>query len=262
MQYGHELRTARLAAEKAAELALGHRASGVTAETKADRSPVTIADRESEKLIASVLLEAFPDDGLLGEEGALQESRSRRRWIIDPIDGTRDYIRGDPFWAVLIGLEDAGRVVLGVANMPDMGAMYFAADGTGAYRNDARIRVSAVTEPGAAVLCINNLNNARTLPFGSRLLDWMSQFWSVRSVGGCLDAMLVASGQADAWIEPSAKPWDLAPLKIITEEAGGRFFGFDGGSTIYGGNCVCCAPGLEGELRNFMAQSRALPSAG
>ena len=262
MKYGHELRTARLAAEKAAELALRHRSAGIIAETKADRSPVTVADRESEKLIASILLEAFPDDGLLGEEGAMKESGGGRRWIIDPIDGTRDYLRGDPFWAVLIGLEDAGRVVAGVAHMPAMGAMYFAAEGAGAYRNDVRISVSAVTETGSAVLCINNLNNARALPFGSRLLDWMAQFWSVRSVGGCLDSMLVASGQADAWIEPSAKPWDLAPLKIITEEAGGSFFSFDGESTIYGGNCVCCTPGLETELRKFVAQSRALPSAG
>ena len=81
----------------------------------------------------------------------------------------------------------------------------------------------------------------------------MAQFWAVRNMGGCPDAMLVASGKAEAWIEPRAKPWDLAPAKIITDEAGGRFFNFDGGNSIYGGNCVTCAPGLEAELRRFVA---------
>ena len=88
--------------------------------------------------------------------------------------------------------------------------------------------------------------------FSDGLLDWMAQFWAVRSMGGCLDAMMVSRGQADLWIEVSGKPWDFAPLKIIAEEAGAKFFNFDGGSSIYGGNCVICAPGMEPLARSFL----------
>ena len=102
------------------------------------------------------------------------------------------------------------------------------------------------------MLCINELHGITSYPFAGRLLDWMQQFWAVRSMGGCLDAVMVARGQADLWIEPSAAPWDLAPLKVIVEEAGGRFFNMDGGSSIYGGSCVITTPGLEEEARRFV----------
>ena len=105
MSFGRELEVARAVAVRSAELAIRHQAAGLKPEAKADDSPVTIADRECERLIAGVLTEAFPDDGILGEEGAKKESRNGRRWILDPIDGTRDFVRGNPFWAVLIGLE-------------------------------------------------------------------------------------------------------------------------------------------------------------
>jgi len=102
------------------------------------------------------------------------------------------------------------------------------------------------------VLCVNGFNATHTLPFQPILLDWMRQFWAVRSMGGCLDAVMVARGQADLWIEPTAAPWDLAPLKVIAEEAGARFFNFDGGGSIYGGNCIVATPGLEREARRLL----------
>jgi histidinol-phosphatase len=257
MSFSRELEVARSVAVRAGKLAMRYATQGVTAETKPDDSPVTIADKESEKLIAAALLEAFPDDGLLGEEGSARESRSGRQWIIDPIDGTRDFLRGNPFWAVLIGLEANGEAVAGVCHMPALGETYHAARSSGAWKNDAPIRASKVQSPDQAVLCMNGINNAVDHPFGSRLLEFASRFWAVRSVGGCLDAMMIASGRADAWIEPTAKPWDLAPLKVIIEEAGGRFFNFDGGSTIYGGNCIACVPALEAEMRRFVGAAAA-----
>lgn len=105
MPYSQEIETARRIANLSAELALRHQKTGITAENKSDDSPVTIADKECEKLIAKMLLEAFPDDGILGEEGSRKESQNGRRWIIDPIDGTRDFVRGNPLWSVLIALE-------------------------------------------------------------------------------------------------------------------------------------------------------------
>ena len=89
-------------------------------------------------------------------------------------------------------------------------------------------------------------------PFADRILAHLAGYWAVRSMGGCQDAMLVVSGRAEAWFEISAKAWDLAPLKILAEEAGARFFNFAGGSSIHGGNCVICAPFLEQELRVFV----------
>jgi fructose-1,6-bisphosphatase/inositol monophosphatase family enzyme len=224
----------------------------VTDESKADLSPVTLAERECERLIVGALEEAFPDDGFLGEEGAVKKSGSGRRWIIDPIDGTRDFLRGLPTWAVLIGLEAGSDVTAGVVYFPVHGDIYFAARGSGAFLNDSAIRVSSISDPAESLLCVDGFNTALGLPFAPRLLDWMQAFWAVRCFGGCQDAMLVASGRAEAWIEPQGKPWDFAPLKVICEEAGAVFFNFDGRRTIYGGNGAVCAPGLELELRRFV----------
>lgn len=253
MAFEKELEVARRIARQAGELALAHRARGLETETKLDLSPVTAADRACERMIAQVLEESFPADGLMGEEGALKEASSGRRWILDPIDGTRDYIRHTPTWSVLVALEAAGQVEVGVCHLVEQDQMYFAVRGGGAYLNDRAIRVSRICDPGRAVLCVNSLNEAGKIPSAGRLLEWMRKFWAVRSFGGCQDAMLVASGRADAWIEPYAAAWDLAPLKVIIEEAGGVFFNFDGGSSIYGGNGAACAPGLEAELRRFIA---------
>ena len=239
-------------ARQAGEIALGYWNQGLAAETKADNSPVTIADRESELFISRSLAEAFPDDGQLGEEGSARESRSGRRWIIDPIDGTRDFVRGNRAWAVLLGLEDKGEVVAGAAYLPAMGEMFTATRGGGAFCNGAPIRVSAIASPSEAVLCVNGFNTVSRNHFAQNLIPWMEQFWAVRSMGGCLDAMMIARGQADLWIEQSGKAWDFAPLKIIVEEAGGRFFNFDGGASIYGENCICCTPGLEAVARELV----------
>ncbi|MGB6944279.1 MAG: inositol monophosphatase [Bryobacteraceae bacterium] len=239
------------AAKRAAELALRLQPN-IVAETKPDKSPVTLADRKCERMIAGILSEAFPDDGILGEEGARAESRSGRRWIIDPIDGTRDYVRGNPLWANLIALEADGDVVAGVVNLPVLGKLYAASRGGGAFRDDARIQASAKTSVDESVLCLNGYDKIAKTPFRDRLLDWMARFWAVRGLGGAADAMMVASGQAEVWIEPSASPWDFAPLKIILEEAGARYLNIDGGSTIYAGNGIGCAPGLEEEIRRFL----------
>jgi len=255
MPFEKEIEVACAVAARAGEAALRHYGGQVPSETKSDDSPVTAADRESEALIARLLAESFPDDGLLGEEGSLKGSPSGRRWIIDPIDGTRDFMRGVPTWAVLLGLEAQGDVVVGVAHLPALRETYWATRGQGAFRNDTQIRVSSISSPAQAVFCIDCLNRIPDSPFSRRLIPWLSRFWAVRSMGGIMDAMLVASGSAEAWIEPVAKAWDLAPIKVIIEEAGGRFFNFDGGDSIHGGNCVVCVPPLEAEIRRFLSTS-------
>ncbi len=225
-------------------------------ETKPDNSPVTEADRACERLIAGMLQEAFPDDGILGEEGARAGSRSGRRWIIDPIDGTRDYVRGRPLWANLIALEEQGEVVAGVVNLPMLGSLYSASQSGGAFRDDAPICVSARTSIEESSLCFNAFNRLDQTPFKDRFAGWMKRFWSVRGLGGAPDAMMVASGQAEVWIEPVAAVWDFAPLKVIAEEAGGRFLNFDGASRIDAGNCIVCTPALEPEVLKLLGLAR------
>jgi histidinol phosphatase-like enzyme (inositol monophosphatase family) len=226
----------------------------VVPESKLDLSPVTVADREAEKLIASAIAKAFPDDGILGEEGSDRPSNNGRKWIIDPIDGTRDFVRGLPLWSVLIALEIDGEVALGVCHLVAREEMYWAVRGRGAYLNEHRIHASGITTPEQALACVTALNSCQAMAYGPRLLPWLSQFWAVRSLGGCVDAMMVASGRAEVWIEPHAKAWDLAPLKIILEEAGAVFHNLDGRSSIYGGNCVAYVPGLEGAVKELIAR--------
>jgi fructose-1,6-bisphosphatase/inositol monophosphatase family enzyme len=134
--------------------------------------------------------------------------------------------------------------------------VYFAVKGQGTWLDgQQRLRVSKIDCPENAVACIGGLKGAARSHFAPRLTTWMRQFWALRSLGGCLDAMLVASGKAEIWIEPEAKAWDLAPLKIIIEEAGGRFFNFDGNSSIYGGNAAACVPALEPAVRELVELS-------
>jgi len=252
MPWEHEIEVCRTVARRAGELALEHRARGVAPEDKADNSPVTAADRECERLIVSELRAAFPADGFLGEEGSIDAGTSGRRWIVDPIDGTRDFVRGLPTWSNLIALEAQGEVVLGVLNLAAQDELYWAVRGGGAFVNDRRIRVSSVESRDRAVLTLTALNDLVRSPLAPRVLDYLSGYWAVRSMGACQDAVLVISGRAEAWIELNAKAWDLAPLLVLAEEAGCRFFNFDGGSSIHGGNAVICAPFLEAELRSFV----------
>ncbi len=252
MTFEREVEVAKLIAQEAGALAIDYQRRGITAETKSDESPVTAADRACEKLIVDQLAREFPDDGVLGEEGANRETGNRRKWIIDPIDGTKDFVRGIPLWAVLIALEQDGEIVAAAAHSPRQGLLLWASRGQGARANGSLIRVSDKSEPSQAVLSFNGFNKPGTGRFAGRLLPWVKRFWAVRSLGGSVDAMLVAQGQADVWIEPNASPWDLAPLKLLVEEAGGKFSSFDGKNTIYGGNAYACVPGLEPYVKELL----------
>jgi histidinol phosphatase-like enzyme (inositol monophosphatase family) len=252
MSFEKELDVAQRIADQAGRLAIENRARGFEQETKPDDSPVTSADRANEQLITKLLVEAFPDDGLLGEEGAAREARSGRRWIIDPIDGTRSFVRGIPTWGVMLALEAEGEVVVGACNLAPLSELYSAAKGLGAYCNGQRIHCSSAKTIGQAMLCLSGFDKVAQRSWGQQLLSWIPQFWSVRSMGGCMDAMCVASGRSEVWITMEAKSWDLAPLKIIGEEAGAVFFNLDGKSSIYGGNCVMTVPALENTLRGFL----------
>src|ERR1035438_10277954 len=158
MSFEREVELAKLMAQEAGSLALDYQRRGVTAETKYDESPVTAADRACEKLIVEQITRHFPDDGVLGEEGADRPSANGRKWIIDPIDGTKDFVRGIPLWAVLIGFEQDGRVVAGAAYSPGQQMLLSAAKGQGSTANGQPIRVSNKTSPKESVLLFNGFN--------------------------------------------------------------------------------------------------------
>lgn len=256
MTFDRELSLARSLARQAGDLAIEYRRHGIQAEDKPDDSPVTKADRDAEKLFSAGFLAAFPDDGLLGEEGADRAGTSGRRWIIDPIDGTRDYVRGNRLWCNLIGLEVDGVVEVGVATFPALEEQYYAIRGRGAWREfhdqTTRLHASTIDTPERAVACVTQFNNVSKRPFSDQIVPFLARFWAVRSLGGALDSMFVASGQAELWLEPTAKPWDLAALSLIAKEADCLYHDYLGNDTIYGGNAVICAPGLEPDVRRFL----------
>ena len=251
--FEQELHYARIAARKAADNALKIQRAGVTAETKSDLSPVTIADKQGEQIISGILADAFPNDAILGEEGSSKTGSSGRRWIIDPIDGTRDFVRRNLLWCVLIGLEAETEVKAGVAYFPMLGLMFQAGRGLGAYVNDSRMKCSTIESIESSAIMVNVGNKIVHRPDVAKWNEFIGRFWSFRCLGGALDAMTVAQGQAELWIEPAAQSWDFAPMQIIAEESGARFFTLEGTRTIHGHSGVVCAPGIESQVRQFLS---------
>jgi histidinol-phosphatase len=220
------------AAQDASKLALRYFDTGVAVETKADQSPVTIADRAAEELIRSRLRSLFPADGFLGEEFGDEPGSSGYRWIIDPIDGTRSFIRGIPIWATLLGLEFEGELIAGVACNPVWNQTHRALKGNGAYRDDRPIRVSTQTSLKAALFAYSSHGFFRAAGREDAYLRMLQQ--TDRSRGYCdyYGFVLVAQGSVDFMIDHGVHAWDIAGLKLIVEEAGGRFTDWDGGDSI------------------------------
>ena len=253
MPYDREIDSALEITRRAGELALHHFARDTPEEEKEDLSPVTAADRECEALIARLLTERFPDDGIMGEEGARAPSRSGRRWLVDPIDGTRDFVRRNPYWAGMIALEEAGRVVLGVIYFPALGELVHAVEGAGCFHNGTRVRASAITRLDKAVLLVSGFKPAWNQFDHARIRALIESCWTVRAYGGCYDIAMMARGKADVWLSGSGMVWDYAPARIIAPEAGARFFTADGSDRIDRNNCVISAPGLEADVRRVLA---------
>jgi histidinol-phosphatase len=222
------------AARAAGEVALKYYRTGFDVTLKADATPVTQADRGAEHAIREVLGRAFPEVGFLGEElGAVGDQQ--RRWIIDPIDGTKNFIRRVPVWATLIGLEEDGEITAGVIHNPVTGELLRARRGGGAWSGGDRIRVSTIADLGQATLLHAGLRLLREAGCWDGLVRLVDATERQRGFGDYLGYALVAEGKAEIYLETDLKAWDLAPCKIIVEEAGGRFTDFAGVPTIHGG---------------------------
>jgi len=234
----HEEVSAAIAAAKAAgEVAMRYYRCGFEVTIKPDQTPVTQADREAEQAIKRVLGRAFPNDGFLGEEFG-EEGPRDRRWIIDPIDGTKNFIRRIPIWAVLIGLEEAGEVTVGVVFNPASDELLWARKGDGAWSGGARLRVSGCRAMKDAFLLHSDLHLLREAGYWERFVRMLDASGRTRGFGDYYGYGLVASGKAEIYLETDLKPWDAAPVKILVEEAGGRLTDFAGRPTIYGGSVL------------------------
>ena len=207
------------------------RALDLAVRTKPDRTPVTEADEAVERAIRERLAEERPHDAILGEEEGATGSEPARRWILDPIDGTRNYSRGIPVWFTLIGLEVGGRVEVGVASAPALGRRWWARLGDGAFANGEPIRVSAIATIEDAVVSFAASSRARIEPV-------LQRAWHPQAYSDAWAHVLVAEGAVDAAVEDRLAPWDIAALVPIVAEAGGRATGVDGRPPLVGPGLV------------------------
>ena len=245
---GPDLALALRLADAADAISLPHFRSGLVIETKPDLTPVTEADRAVESEVRRILADERPDDAVLGEEQGAAGTGSRR-WILDPIDGTRNYARGIPVWATLIALEEGGEVQVGVVSAPTSGQRWWAERREGAFANGDPIHVSAVSEVEEAVLSFSIENEIPALA---------RRAWHARGLGDFWAHMLVAEGAVDGAVDAiGVSEWDLAAVKVIVEEAGGRFSDFAGDARIDGGSAVSSNGLLHDELLAAMAEQAA-----
>jgi histidinol-phosphatase len=243
------LRFAIQTAIDAGKIALAHYRTGVDVELKADRSPVTLADRGAEQLIRSAISSRYPGHSIVGEEYGADTRSSSFRWVVDPIDGTKSFVRGVPLFGTLIGLEIDGRVEVGVCHVPVLGETVAAATGLGCTWNGRAARVSAKSAMAEATVLFSD---------GRMLADRLGDRWPrlersaglMRSWGDCYGYCLVATGRADVMIDPAMNPWDCAALVPIMRESGGRFSDWGGIERIDGGDAV----GTNGRLHEAVLE--------
>jgi histidinol-phosphatase len=237
-----DLQLALELADRADVLTLARfQALDLVVETKPDLTPVTDADKGTEQLIRGMLADSRPADGIVGEEFG-DQGGTGRRWILDPIDGTKNFVRGVPVWATLIALADGDRVVVGVVSAPALGRRWWAATGEGAWAGGElvpeprRIRVSRIGRLADASL---SFSDATGWADGGNGLDALQRaVWRTRAYGDFWSHLLVAEGAVDVAAEPELAIWDVAALVAVVEEAGGTITSTSGGHVLAGGGAV------------------------
>ncbi len=257
---------AMAAAQAGGRAALAYfRRPDLQVEWKRDDSPVTVADREAEAACAAVISAARPDDAWLGEEtgardGVPTRPGAARRWICDPIDGTRNFVRGVPLWATLVACEaetpSGWRVVAAAVAIPALGELYDAALGGGARCNGTPIAVSPIATLGESLFCYETPGwfhkNRLTAAFDALSAATALQ----RGLGDAYAHMLVASGRAEFIVEPQLSVWDVAATSLVVTEAGGRFSSLDGRDDIRAGNAVVANAHLHDQVLDILRAHR------
>lgn len=235
------------------EVALRHfRSKELVVERKPDGSPVTNADLEAESAARDWIRARFPGDGILGEEYGLERAGARRRWVLDPIDGTRTYLRGVPLWGTLVAVMEGSEILAGAASFPALGELICAAPGEGCWLNGESAKVSQQSRLDGALV----LTTDPTFGASAERKDAWAQLESAaqasRSWGDCYGYLLVASGRAEVMVDPVLSEWDAAALRPIVEEAGGVFTDWTGVRTARGGNAIATNSALAEVARRLL----------
>ncbi|MGW0045063.1 histidinol-phosphatase [Rhodococcus sp. NPDC003348] len=220
---------------------------------KPDLTPVSDADLAVEREVRAILAKERPDDAVLGEEFGGEAHFTGRQWVVDPIDGTKNFVRGVPVWSTLIALLQDGVPVVGVVSAPALSRRWWASAGAGAFTTfeatePRRITVSAVDRLESASLSFSSLSGWRDLGIRDRFLDLTDAVWRVRGYGDFLSYCLLAEGTLEIAAEPEVSLWDLAPLDLLVREAGGRFTALDGTPGPHGGSAVATNGPLHEEV--------------
>jgi myo-inositol-1(or 4)-monophosphatase len=243
-------------ADLAGRTTLGHFRTGVRPDWKADATPVTVADREAETVIRDALARRTPTHGVVGEEFGEEAGSAPYRWWIDPIDGTKAFVRGVPLYATLVGLERDGVMVAGVASFPALGETLAAAQGRGARLNGRRAYVSDVADPAQSAVSTTDVGRFEELGRGAA---WARVRGAYGYRAGWSDAygyLLVASGRIEAMLDPAIAPWDVAPFAAILPEAGGWFGTWAGDATPHGADALAVNAAQRGTLLDLLAGER------
>jgi len=228
-------------------------------DTKPDLTPVTDADEAVEAELRAILSRERPDDAVLGEEYGGTPVFEGRQWVIDPIDGTKNFVRGVPVWASLIALLQDGVPVVGVVSAPALNRRWWAGHGSGAFATSGDgpprpLSVSGVADLESASLSFSSLSGWADLGLREQFIGLTDAVWRVRGYGDFFSYCLVAEGAVDIAAEPEVKLWDLAPLDILVREAGGSFTNLDGQPGPHGGHAVATNGLLHGATLTSLAK--------
>jgi histidinol-phosphatase len=227
-RWEHELEVAMTAARAAGDAALKYFRHEPVVTLKADRSPVSEADHAADRILIDALRAAFPDDGILTEESGDAPGSSGRRWIVDPVDGTRPFLRGIPDWSNLVALEADGEIVVGVLNLPAHGELYAAGRGLGTTRNGVTVKLAPPPPLEQSALTLGQLSNGIRTLGPARFAALVGAVGLARSYGDARGPALVLSNHVDACLEFDVALWDIAPFPVLFEEAGATYTDLDG----------------------------------
>jgi len=219
--------------EKSNKISLKYYKKTIKPEYKQDNSPVTIADKKCEKFLISSIKEKFPMHSFLAEESGREEKSSDFKWIIDPIDGTKNFMRNFPFWGTLLALEYQGEVVMGIIALPAMKQILCAGKGLGCYLNGKKMKVSKVKDIDKSYFIYGGVEYILQQPYKNNFLELVGESYYDRGYGDCYGHTLVIEGKAEFMLDPHVSPYDVAPVKICVEEAGGLMTDLKGDRTIY-----------------------------
>ena len=249
-------------ARLAGDLALRHYRTGLAVDAKADGSPVTEADRAAEAAARAWIAQRFPHDTVLGEEfGLTGGGDGGRRWFIDPIDGTKTFVRGVPLWGTMIAVAEGDTVLAGAVYCPAVGELVAAARGEGCWHDGARCRVSATADLAQATLLVTDATFPYTPARAARWQALAPRVAVARTWGDCYGYLLVATGRAEAMLDDRLSPWDAAALVPIIEEAGGTWSDWAGTRALDGGDGVATNAALATVIRDALGVPTPVPHA-